>query len=79
MFENPRRGRQARHFTTIVPKILDLKSSSEQIFSEICRWVSPKRGFMELYLPKITEKSSAISKVKQNKAHDKFVSWKIKN
>ena len=35
MFENPRRGRQARNFTTNVPKILDLKSSSEQTFSEI--------------------------------------------
>ena len=33
MFENPRRGRQARNFTTNVPKILDPKSSSEQIFS----------------------------------------------
>ena len=33
MFENPRRGRQERHFTTNNPKILDLKSSSEQIFS----------------------------------------------
>ena len=32
MFENSRRGRQARNFTTNVPKILDLKSSSEQIF-----------------------------------------------
>ena len=32
MFENPRRGGQARSFTTNVPKILDLKSSSEQIF-----------------------------------------------
>ena len=32
MLENPRRGRQARNFTTNVPKILDLKSSSEQIF-----------------------------------------------
>ena len=32
MFENPRRGRQARNFTTNAPKILDLKSSSEQIF-----------------------------------------------
>ena len=32
MFENPRRGRQARNFTINVPKILDLKSSSEQIF-----------------------------------------------
>ena len=33
MFENPRRGRQARNFTTNAPKILDLKSSSEQKFS----------------------------------------------
>ena len=33
MFENPRRGRQARNFTTSVPKILVLKLSSEQIFS----------------------------------------------
>ena len=32
MFENPRRGRQAKNFATNVPKILDLKSSSEQIF-----------------------------------------------
>ena len=39
MFENPRRGRQARNFTTSVPKIVDRKSSSEQIFSENCRWV----------------------------------------
>ena len=33
MFENPRSGRQARNFTTNVPKILVLKTSSEQIFS----------------------------------------------
>ena len=33
MFENPRRGRQARNFTTNAPKILDLTSSSAQIFS----------------------------------------------
>ena len=39
MFENPRRGRKERNFTTNVPKILDLKSSSEQIFSENWRWV----------------------------------------
>ena len=41
MFENSRRGRQARNFTTNVPKILDLKSSSEEIFSDIdvgCLW-----------------------------------------
>ena len=30
MFENPRRGRQTRNFTTIFPKIFDLKSPSEQ-------------------------------------------------
>ena len=35
--QNPRRDRQARNFTTNVPKIVDLKSSSEQIFSENCR------------------------------------------
>ena len=33
MFENPRRGRQAGNGTTNAPKILDLKSPSEQIFS----------------------------------------------
>ena len=38
-FENPRRGMQARNLTTNVPKILDLKSSSEQIFSKHCRLV----------------------------------------
>ena len=30
-FENPRRGRQARNLSENDPKILDLKSSSEQI------------------------------------------------
>ena len=42
MFENPRRGRKARNFTTNVLKILDRKSSSEQVFSENYRWV-PRR------------------------------------
>ena len=39
MFENLRRERQARNFTTNVLKLLDLKSSSEQIFSVSWRWV----------------------------------------
>ena len=39
MFENPRRGRQARNFTTNVLKILDLKLSPEQMFSKNWRWV----------------------------------------
>ena len=34
VFENPRGGGQARNFTTNVAKILDLKWSSEQIFSK---------------------------------------------
>ena len=37
--ENPRWGKQAKNFTTNISKILDLKSSSEQIFSENWRWV----------------------------------------
>ena len=45
MFENSRRGRQARNFAKNVPKILDLKSSSEQTFSENCRWVPLKFAF----------------------------------
>ena len=43
MFENPRRGRQARNFTTNGPKILDLKSSSEQIFSRKLPLGAPDR------------------------------------
>ena len=39
MFKNPRRGREARNFTTNVPKILHLKSSSENIFPKNPGWV----------------------------------------
>ena len=46
MFENPRRGREARNFTTNVLKILDLKSSSKQMFSENWRWVPLSRFYM---------------------------------
>ena len=56
MFENPRRGTQARNFTTNVPKILDLKSSSEQIFSENCRRV-PLKYHESVFMPNITYKS----------------------
>ena len=47
MFENPSRGRQARNFTTNVPKNLDLKSSSEQIFSKNWRWVPLRPALIE--------------------------------
>ena len=43
MFENPRRGRQARNFTANVPKIIDLKSSSEQIFPENSQMIANDR------------------------------------
>ena len=40
MFENPRRGKQARNFTTKAPKILDLKSRlPNRYFPKNCRWV----------------------------------------
>ena len=48
MFENPRRGRQVRNFTTNVPKILDLKSSSEQIFSKGVTLGAPEQARGEL-------------------------------
>ena len=48
MFENPGRDRQARNFTTNVPKILNLKSFPEQIFSENCHWV-PLNKVVDLY------------------------------
>ena len=46
MFKNPRRGRQARNFTTNVPrKILDVKSSYEQIFSK--NLIAKQLSFLE--------------------------------
>ena len=47
MFENPRRGRQARNFKTNVPKILVLKSSSEQIFSRKLPLGAPESHFFK--------------------------------
>ena len=48
MFENPRRSRQARNFTTNAPKILDLKSSSEQIFSRKLPLGAPEKCSFKL-------------------------------
>ena len=50
MFENPRRGKQARNLTTNVPKILGLKSSSEQVFSENWRWVPLARISLPFFI-----------------------------
>ena len=57
MFENPRKGRQARNFTTNAPKILDLKSSSEQIFSRKLPLGAPE-GTAFVWL--VREKSSCL-------------------
>ena len=66
MFENPRRGRQATNFTKSVPKILDLKSSSEQIFSENWRWDSQKdsSSIEEKMFSKVTLPSTLIFSAK---------------
>ena len=64
MFENPRRDREARNFTTNVPKILDLKSSSEQIFSENWRWVPLISAQFYEYL-KLLKAAQKEKKVKQ--------------
>ena len=64
MFENPRRGRQAGNFKTKVPKILDLKLSTKQIFSENWRWV-PMNGIpdSDRALPKYKFKNTPQSRL----------------
>ena len=51
VFENSRRGRQAKNFTTNVQKILDLKSSSEQIFSEKLTLGTPGLARARMMIP----------------------------
>ena len=50
LFENPRRSMQARNFTTNVPKILDLKSSSEQIFFRKLSLGAPAQWLLLLFI-----------------------------
>ena len=45
MFQNPRRSGQARNFTENDPKILDLKSSPEQISFRKLSLGAPDSGF----------------------------------
>ena len=76
MFENPMRGRQARNFTKNVPEILDLKSSSEQIFSENWCWVSLKgqclSKFFHFYLRTVVSSNILNLILSENL----FPSWK---
>ena len=56
MFENPRRGRQARNFTTNVPKILDLNRLPNRYFWKIdigCPWLPalyPSKMFCHFWM-----------------------------
>ena len=52
MFENRRRGRQARNFTTNVPKILVLKSASGQMFSRKLALGAPDKNAKQLLAKK---------------------------
>ena len=47
-FENPRRGRQARNLSENDPKILDLKSSSEQIIFRELSLGAPVKDWVSL-------------------------------
>ena len=68
MFENPRRGRQVSNFTT---NVLDLKSSSEQIFFRKLSLGAPDKSFAVLiyedstskHIPKAEQKSRLFSEM----------------
>ena len=61
MFENPRRGRQARNFTTNVPKILVLKWSTEQIFSRKLPLGAPDSSVMTFEISTSDTENSNLS------------------
>ena len=67
MFQNPTNGRPAGNFRTNVPKILDLKSSSAQIFSENWRWVPLTFGRLH-HIIKKTDFKLAVIKVWSSEA-----------
>ena len=76
MSENPRMGRQARNLTTNVPKILDLKKSSEQMFfrklplgapvafhDKLSRPRSMKHSFRKLELVAVSISEQFVSEI----------------
>ena len=69
MFENPRRGRQARNFTENDPKILDLKSSSEQIIFRKLSLGAPKTR-MEAGYTHISTASGSVICVSPRERHN---------
>ena len=77
MFENPKRGRQERNFTTNVPKILDLKSSSEQILSENWRWVPLRHGHALLSLSLRFSSKWRLREQKHSRTQRKCLQWRL--
>ena len=75
MFENPRRGMHARNFTTNVPKILDLKSSSEQIFSRKLSLGAPDEGLAPWRLAPEEKSISPIFMLKEREIDCVFNFW----
>ena len=73
MSENPRRGRQARNFTTNVPKILDLKSSSEQRFFRKLSLGAPVICSMVIWNP--FSKFQLFSVLNSSMQSDEFWDW----
>ena len=74
MFENPRRGRQARNFTTNVPKILDLKSSLEQIFFRKLSLGAPE-VYIQTYLLRCNDRQQKFTTTRGKKnAHEEYLS-----
>ena len=70
---------QARNFTTNVPKILDLKSFSEQIFSEDWRWVpltEEDHRFISERLPALIAAESKPAKQEEKEKHKKIAKIK---
>ena len=65
MFENPRRDRLTRNFAKNVQKILDLKSSSEQIFSRKLSLGAPVRYEVTQQYGFLQKKKLSTSVVKQ--------------
>ena len=70
MFENPRRDRQARNFTTNVPKVIVLKSSSEQIFSRELPLGAPELSMTDI-------KISIITRFGRDTRQHKPVWWRL--
>ena len=79
MFENPRRGRQASTFTTNVPKILDFKSSSEQIFSRKLTLGASETSSLFFQLLRFVKCWRFVSGVESQRTVSKFTKRKRKS